>query len=384
MQSTMHYPQNSKNSTIASSYGHGSPYRRGQYQYQGPFYTQTPPPSTENLGYNQAAINSLTQTLASTTLGNGAPIGGENQVKNPYAANGTNSGSMLAMHNNGQLYYQHLGDGTLVMPGMNSVSGTYQPYAGNYSMGFGQNSYLYQPAYNGFASSTQHGLANTLRNNTWEVSRQVPVEVPDLAAPRRTSQSSNEGPPSPHTPYNFGTYPSTAYRNVTSENPLDPWVEHSPIQLAEKFPFEQIWRTRNGGYEYVDYYAITRNNEHYPKIPIAVPARQTKDSGRGTFDKILDNEHGTTNVYIRGLWPDTTDDKLEAYGARFGDIVSCKAIIELQTGTCKGFDLGATRGRAPLIPYRFGFLMYHNYTDAENCIRCFYYLGYEAKFAKAR
>lgn len=25
---------------------------------------------------------------------------------------------------------------------------------------------------------------------------------------------------------------------------------------------------------------------------------------------------------------------------------------------------------------------YHNYTDAENCIRCFYYLGYEAKFAK--
>ena len=30
----------------------------------------------------------------------------------------------------------------------------------------------------------------------------------------------------------------------------------------------------------------------------------------------------------------------------------------------------------------FGFIMYHNYTDAENCIRCFYYLGYEAKFAK--
>ena len=26
--------------------------------------------------------------------------------------------------------------------------------------------------------------------------------------------------------------------------------------------------------------------------------------------------------------------------------------------------------------------MYHNYFDAENCIRCFYYLGYEAKFAK--
>lgn len=26
--------------------------------------------------------------------------------------------------------------------------------------------------------------------------------------------------------------------------------------------------------------------------------------------------------------------------------------------------------------------MYHNYHDAENCIRAFYFLGYEAKFAK--
>ena len=26
--------------------------------------------------------------------------------------------------------------------------------------------------------------------------------------------------------------------------------------------------------------------------------------------------------------------------------------------------------------------MYHNYDDAENCIRAFFFLGYEAKFAK--
>lgn len=31
---------------------------------------------------------------------------------------------------------------------------------------------------------------------------------------------------------------------------------------------------------------------------------------------------------------------------------------------------------------RYGFIMYHNYDDAENCIRAFYFLGYEAKFAK--
>ena len=35
-----------------------------------------------------------------------------------------------------------------------------------------------------------------------------------------------------------------------------------------------------------------------------------------------------------------------------------------------------------MVVNSFGFIMYHNYFDAENCIRCFYYLGYEAKFAK--
>lgn len=48
--------------------------------------------------------------------------------------------------------------------------------------------------------------------------------------------------------------------------------------------------------------------------------------------------------------------------------------------------LAATASRripsAPLTSSRYGFIMYHNYDDAENCIRAFYFLGYEAKFAK--
>lgn len=31
---------------------------------------------------------------------------------------------------------------------------------------------------------------------------------------------------------------------------------------------------------------------------------------------------------------------------------------------------------------RFGFVKYHNYEDAENCIRGFHYLGYEVSFAR--
>ena len=333
MQSTMNYPQSSRPSTITGSYGHGSPYRQNQYQTHGQLYTQTPPPSTDNLGYSQAAMNNLTQAFGATNLASGVPMASGKQSNSSFAAN-TANGNMLAMHPNGQVYYHQLPDGTVVMSGMNNVPGNYYQYAGPYNMGLPHNSYLPQPAYNGYATSIAQGIANTSRSATWGPSQHLPVEVPDLAAPRRNSLSSNEGSPGPHTPFNFGTFPSGTYAYPAVDNSLSPWTEPSPIQLAHNFPFEQIWRTREGGYEYVDYYSITRAK---PAIPVAVPAKLTKDSGRGTFDKILDNEHGTTNVYIRGLHPDTTDEKLHGYGCRFGDIFRCKAIIDLNTGGCKGY-----------------------------------------------
>ena len=36
------------------------------------------------------------------------------------------------------------------------------------------------------------------------------------------------------------------------------------------------------------------------------------------------------------------------------------------------------------MEYRFGFIKYNSYFDAENCIRAFFYLGYEAKFARVQ
>lgn len=36
------------------------------------------------------------------------------------------------------------------------------------------------------------------------------------------------------------------------------------------------------------------------------------------------------------------------------------------------------------INCRFGFIKYNSYFDAENCIRAFFYLGYEAKFARVQ
>lgn len=45
----------------------------------------------------------------------------------------------------------------------------------------------------------------------------------------------------------------------------------------------------------------------------------------------------STNLYIRGLAPETTDDKLQSMCERYGKIVSTKAIMDKQTNLCKGY-----------------------------------------------
>ncbi|KAL2827559.1 hypothetical protein BDW59DRAFT_179080 [Aspergillus cavernicola] len=102
-----------------------------------------------------------------------------------------------------------------------------------------------------------------------------------------------------------------------------------------------------------------------PPIPKAVPAMWTNPTDL-TLAKCLENREGITNVYIRGFLPETTDEMLHAYASRFGKIDRCKAIVDLDTGLCKGF----------------GFVQYYNFESCENCIRGFFYHGYQASFAQ--
>jgi hypothetical protein len=72
-----------------------------------------------------------------------------------------------------------------------------------------------------------------------------------------------------------------------------------------------------------------------PSIP---PGVFTALGNLRTLDQSLSNLiHGNRNVYIRGLHPTTDDDTLAAYANRFGRIETCKAIIDVSTGACKGF-----------------------------------------------
>jgi hypothetical protein len=75
----------------------------------------------------------------------------------------------------------------------------------------------------------------------------------------------------------------------------------------------------------------------HPTIPRAVPAVFTPRESMRTLDQSLSNPiPGNRNVYIRGLHPNTDDETLAAYAARFGKVETSKAIIDTSTGACKG------------------------------------------------
>lgn len=161
------------------------------------------------------------------------------------------------------------------------------------------------------------------------------------------SGSSMEYIPTPPTMDN-STYSGYAYNAI-------------PPQLSQPCLPLQMMKTSNG-YILQDLEALTQQD---PPIPRAVPAMWTNPSEL-TLAKCLENREGITNVYIRGFLPETTDETLHSYASRFGKIDRCKAIVDLDTGLCKGF----------------GFVQYFNFESCENCIRGFFYLGYQASFAQ--
>ncbi|KAJ6447054.1 sporulation-specific protein [Purpureocillium lavendulum] len=104
-----------------------------------------------------------------------------------------------------------------------------------------------------------------------------------------------------------------------------------------------------------------------PAIPRAVPAVFTPPGQMKSLEQSLENRiPGNRNVYIRGLHPTTDDRLLYEFAARFGPVETSKAIIDTNTGACKGF----------------GFAKFVHVHDSESCIRGFHRLGYEVGFAR--
>lgn len=208
---------------------------------------------------------------------------------------------------------------------------------------------------NGYTALPAHMMNHSPISQGWTNSRMTSAEMPSLVTPRRDSSSSNELE-APGTPF-------THYTGYGGFNAGIAVMDRSPNSLYS-------WGTPSSGtngFSKSSQYKISPELEELlqqpPLIPIAVPAPY---SPHKPLDRCLENANGTTNVYIRGLLPETTDEMLVAMASRFGEIAMSKSIIDVHTGLCKGF----------------GFVRYHNFKDAEQCIRGFHYLGYETSFAR--
>ena len=159
-------------------------------------------------------------------------------------------------------------------------------------------------------------------------------EMPSLMTPRRDSLSSNEND-IPGTPYGSGgIYRYGAGATIMDRSPSALYTSSatpSPSQLAHPYQVMAPIQKQQAMPTLPPHLLAIVHQE--PPIPRAIPA---PSSPHKPLDRSLENKTGETNVYIRGLLPETTDEMLHAWGKRFGDIQSSKSIIDLKTNLCKG------------------------------------------------
>lgn len=105
----------------------------------------------------------------------------------------------------------------------------------------------------------------------------------------------------------------------------------------------------------------------YPTYhPGMMPQQGNPMGGHGGNRKYDTGELSKTNVYISGLKPNTTDDDLKSWCQSFGTIVSAKAIVDRETGQCKGY----------------GFVMFEAEQAARSAVDALVRRGAQATFAK--
>lgn len=194
-------------------------------------------------------------------------------------------------------------------------SSMYNPHA---------NQYMPQLNYQGY----QHD--NSPLSQNWTPTTGATADVPTLITPRRDSISSNEND-QPATP-SYAGYPGYAQGGIAiNRSPSGMFTHSTPSPTSMIGPYGMAMAKQPEQSDVSPRIKLLVSKE--PAIPHAIPA---PSSPLKPLDRALENQRGETNVYIRGLLPETTDEQLEAWGTRFGDIKSSKSIIDLPTGLCKG------------------------------------------------
>lgn len=195
---------------------------------------------------------------------------------------------------------------------------------------------LYQPVapqyvpHAGYQTYAQHMVENNPLAAAW-TPRGPNGEMPTLITPdRRDSVSSNENdaPGTPFAGYGYHNGVTVVERSPSAVFTHD--GTPSPSQLGLPFLMPQVAKPQAPSTIPMNVQLLLQQE---PAIPRAIPA---PSSPVKPLDRSLENNNGETNVYIRGLLPETTDEMLHEWGKRFGDIQSSKSIIDHKTNLCKG------------------------------------------------
>lgn len=235
-------------------------------------------------------------------------------------------------------YQQPYMNGGFVYNGPQYTNQTMQQH--NMAQGYG----MYQPYVNPAQYQyPQHFMGgHSPMSSGWAPSSRIPsAEVPSLVAPRRGSSSPSQEGDAPGTPLTHYTGHGD-YQNgfaVAGRSPngmySNNWSTPSSGQAAFKHQSRGSISPR-----------LQLLVQQEPPIPHAIPAPYSPVK---PLDRSLENPHGITNVYIRGLLPTTTDELLYALAIRFGEVDSSKSIIDHATGQCKGYDTLALSSHLALL-----------------------------------
>ena len=257
-----------------------------------------------------------------------------------YGSSGTTKSGSAMSTSSSEYGGIHLPQGQgLWVPNQHVLSNMYQVVPGNGQQqpALGHSPAIFNPGTHYMPHGTypygQAMVENSPMAPGW-ASRVSSAEMPSLMTPRRDSISSNENDV-PGTPYtNSGVYRYGTATTIMDRSPSAVYTNSgtpSPSQLSHPYSLVAPMAKQQAIPTLPPQLMSLLTKE--PPIPRAIPA---PSSPLKPLDRSLENKTGETNVYIRGLLPETTDEMLYAWGKRFGDIQSSKSIIDLKTNLCKG------------------------------------------------
>lgn len=217
-----------------------------------------------------------------------------------------------------------------------TIYGTSDLYMCLYTFGSGHNSLpptLYTPLVSQYEVVRVSGINITLAHRSRKFLTPVTyaaVGVPTLVTPRGQSTLHTEKVQPATFPRADSQRRAQGRRGIMNRSMTDAFSSIASLPTSTIGPDSVSTVEQAPAIEYLPHIKLLAFQD--PPIPraIALPTFP-----RTALDRALESARGETDVYIRGLLPETTDDKLKAWGSRFGKIQSSKAMLDSETGLCK-------------------------------------------------